>query len=233
MNRTTGARLLVGLLAGIATLSACNSGGTSSTTTVTSSPTTATSTRTATSTSTSSTTTAPSTTEQTTTTTAPTTTVDPVAATKAAVAAAIPQTRVAYNYAVTNYDAPDALDVLAQSVVRDSPSWNLTVSNMDTLRSNGWLVRSNPDAPDESHVEGDVDLVDGPPATRAEATICTISSGVVYKPGAAPDGSDLIVNDEVNARRSRVTMVLQDGSWKIEQGTGLGSWEGSAECLAE
>lgn len=140
------------------------------------------------STTSSSTTTPPTTTMPTT--TIPPTTVDEVQATKAAIVAAVVQTREAYNYAVTNYGAPDVLDVLARSAIRDSPSWNLVVQNMDTLRANGWLVRPHPEIPDTSTVEGEVQLLDGPPATRAEATVCTISAGVVYKPGAAPDGAD-------------------------------------------
>ena len=147
-------------------------------------------------------------------------------------AAAVPQTREAYNYAVANYDAPDVLEVLAQSAVRDSPSWNLGVQNMDTLRSNGWLVRPNPDVPDTSTVEGDVQLLDGPPATRAEATVCTISAGVVYKPAAAPDGSDVIINDEVVARRDRGHDGARGRAWKLEQGTNSAPGRESSECPA-
>lgn len=155
---------------------------------------------------------------------------DVSAATKRAVADAAVQARVAYNYALLNYDAPDALDVLATSVVRDSPSWALTTQNMDKLRDNGWLARVNPDVADQSVVEGEAQLLDGPPATRAEVTVCTTSAGVVYKPGGAPDGSDLIVNDDVVARRERLSMVLQDGVWKLEQGTNVGTWKGVATC---
>jgi hypothetical protein len=181
----------------------------------------------------SSTTELPATTSSTTTSpTAPPTTVDPITASKAAVVAAVAQSRQVYNYVVANYDAPDALDVLATTAVRDGPSWNVAVQNMATLRSNGWLVRPNPEIPDTSTVEGDVQLLDGPPATRAQATVCTISAGIVYKPGAAPDGSDVIINDEVVARRELVTMVLQDGAWKLEQGTNVGTWKGQATCPA-
>lgn len=215
-------------------LSACSSGDGGSTTSPTSSsntPTTLAPAPTTTRTSTTSTSTSTSTTPSLPASTAAPTT-DAAAADKAAVVAAVPQTRVAYNYAVTNYDAPDALDVLARSVVRDGPSWQLTVNNMDSLRTNGWVVRPNPDVADTSTVEGEVTLLDGPPATRAQATVCTISAGVVYKPGGAPDGSDLVVNDDVVAYRDRVTMVLDGGTWKIEQGTGLGKWSGATACPA-
>lgn len=166
------------------------------------------------------------------TTLAPTTTLDEVAAAKAAVVAAVPRTREVYNYAILNLGAPDALDVLAQAMVRDSPSWGLTIQNIETLRSNGWLARPNPEIADTSTVEGEPELLDGPPATKARVTVCTISAGVIYKPGGAPGGSDLIVNDEVVARRELITLALQDGAWKLQEGTGLGIWRGEATCPA-
>jgi hypothetical protein len=161
------------------------------------------------------------------TTAAPTTT-DLSAATKAAVAAAVVQGRQNYQYALENYDAPDALDVLARTTAANSPAWELTLKNMDALRTNGWRSTPNPTVPSVTTVEGDVDLLDGPPATRAQVTVCTIDSDIVVEPGGAPDGSDTVVNDEVTARRNRITMVLEGGVWKLSEGTGLGSWSGSA-----
>ena len=153
-----------------------------------------------------------------------------LASTKAAVAAAVVQSRQDYLYAIENYDAPDALEVLSHTWAPDSPSWNLTLTNMEQLRSNGWRARPNPDVPDQTIVEGEVNVIDGPPATSAQVTACTISSGVVFKPGAAPDGGDLIVNDEIVARRTLVTAVLQNGGWKVSEGQELGSWNGSTSC---
>jgi hypothetical protein len=163
---------------------------------------------------------------------APTTTVDEVALTRRAVAQAAVQSRHNYLYAVRNYDRPNALRRLARTTVRDSPSWDLTLQNMETLRSNGWRSRENPDVPSTLTVEGDPELLDGPPATRAELTVCVIDSGVVYEPGGAPDGSDTIVNDEIIASRSRITMMLDDGAWKLFEGTELGTWNGRTTCPA-
>ena len=161
---------------------------------------------------------------------APTTTIDQIAATKQAVAAAAVQSRQDYLYAVQNYDAPDALTVLGRTAAANSPAFQRGVDNMNNLRSNGWKVRPNPTVPSSLTVESDVDLLDGPPATRAELTVCEIGAGIVYEPNAAPDGSDTIVNDEINARRSRVTMVLEGGSWRVYSGEELGSWNGQASC---
>jgi hypothetical protein len=155
-----------------------------------------------------------------------------MALTTQAVAEAAVRSRQDYLYAVRNYDRPNALRRLARTTVRDSPSWDLTLQNMETLRSNGWRSRENPDVPSTTTVEG-VRLLDGPPATRAEVTECTIDSGVVYEPGGAPDGSDTIVNDEIIARRNRVAMVLEDGSWKVFEGENIGTWNGATTCPAD
>jgi hypothetical protein len=176
------------------------------------------------------TTAAPPTIAEPSTTVAPTMTTDSSAATRAAVAAAIVQNRQDYEYALQNYDAPDALDVVARTTAANSPSWDLTLKNMGTLRTNGWKSTPNPTVPSVAIVEGDAELLDGPPATRAQVTICTIDSDIVIEPGGAPDGSDTVVNDEVVARRTRVTMVLEEGAWKAYEGTGLGSWTGQATC---
>ena len=85
--------------------------------------------------------------------------------TKAAVAAAIVQSRQNYQYALQNYDAPDALDVLARTTAANSPSWDLTLQNMDTLRTNGWRHGRTRPFRRYTVVEGDVELLDGPPAT--------------------------------------------------------------------
>jgi hypothetical protein len=159
-----------------------------------------------------------------------TTTVDEVEATKAAVGAAAVQSRQDYLYAVQNYDAPDALTVLGRSTAANSPSFQQTVDNIENLRSNGWRVKPNPDVPSVLTVESDVTLLDGPPATRAELTVCIIGAGIVYEPGTGVDGTDSIVNDEINARRTLVTMILEDGAWKLYSGDPIGSWNGQSSC---
>jgi hypothetical protein len=167
-------------------------------------------------------------------TTPPPTTIDQVAVTNAAVIAAAVQSRQDYLYAVRNYDAADALDVLGHTTVRDSPSWALITSNIDTLRTHGWRSRENPAVPSTLTVEGDVTLPDGPTGMRAQLTVCTIDSGVVFEPGGAPDGSDAIVNDQITAIRDRITMVRDEGgAWKLYEGAGMGSWPGATSCPAD
>jgi len=122
---------------------------------------------------------------------------------------------------------------LEATTVAGSPSLEVTLRNLDTLRTNGWRARPNPDVPDTYTIESEVDLLDGPPATRAEVTVCEVGAGVVYEPGAAPDGSDTVVNDEIVARRNRVTLVLEDTTWKVSDGSDLDTWRGVTECPAE
>jgi hypothetical protein len=154
------------------------------------------------------------------------------AATKAAVASAIARSRQDYIYAVGNYDAPDALEVLRRTWSEGGPSWDLVLRTMQSMQSNGYRLRPNGSVPDASMVEGEVKLLDGPPATRAEVQVCTVSSDIVFKPGAAPDGSDVTINDAVVSRRTRVTLVFQDGAWKAYEGTILGTWDGQSSCPA-
>lgn len=159
-----------------------------------------------------------------------TTTVDEASLTKAAVAAAAVQSRQDYLYAVQNYDAPDVLDVLGRSTASGSPSLQLTIDNIENLRTHGWRVRPNPSVPSDLTVEGDVELSDGPPATKAELTACIVSAGVVFEPGSGPNGEDTVVNDEIVSRRTRVSMVLENGVWKLYTGEQLASWSGQSSC---
>jgi hypothetical protein len=164
------------------------------------------------------------------TTAAPTTTVDEIAATKAAVADAAVQGRLDYLYAVQNYDAPDAVAVLSSHLAAGSPALQLGLDNLETLRSNGWRVRPNPDVPSVLTVQSEVSLLDGPPATRAELTVCTVSAGVIYEPGSGPNGEDTIVNDEINSSLDRITMVFEDGAWRLVSGQNVGDFKGASSC---
>ena len=141
---------------------------------------------------------------------------------------AVPKSREGYIYAVSNYDAPDALDVLAQSTVRDGPSWALTVAEHGDCcgPTDGGHART-PTIPEIATVEGEVQLLDGPPATSRGDGLHD-QRRRVYEPGGAPDGSDTVSTTRSSARRDRITFVLQDGAWKLETGTSLGVWRGVA-----
>lgn len=154
---------------------------------------------------------------------------DPRAEAEAALRRAPIRARKAYLYAVKNYTAADALDRLAATTVPNGPSWNATLESLSELRRNGWKVRPNPAARETVTVES-IDLGDGPPYREAMVTVCNVGTSVVYEPGGSPDGSDVIVNDEIVARRNRTAYVVEDGRWKLKTGYSLGEWNGETEC---
>jgi hypothetical protein len=166
-----------------------------------------------------------------TTTIAPTTSQPPVAGSvEEAVGAAAVAARAAYIYAVFNVGAPDALDPLRATHAAGGESLQIGLDNYQMLVDNGWLVRPNPEIEDLATVEGDFVVIDD---ITAELTLCTVGAATVYAPGGNADGSDLVINDEIGADRSRVTMVLQDGVWKLRNGKQLGKWIGETTCPAE
>jgi hypothetical protein len=155
-----------------------------------------------------------------------TTPVDPI---ETAVVDGLIASRDAYLYAVYNLDAADAIDRLNATHAAGSPSLALAFENVQTLVGNGWLARPNPDVPDTVTIESDVTLLDD---TTAELTACIVGAGEVYAPGAGEGGADLLVNGEIEAALDRVTMVLEDGRWKLREGVGLTTGSGT-ECALE
>ena len=165
----------------------------------------------------------------TTTSVAPSTTAESSPAEEAVMAAAI-ESREAYLYAVYNVEAPDALDRLLASTTEGGASQEIGLENYQTIVDNGWVARPNPDVPDTITVESPVEFIDD---TTAELTVCVVGAGVVLAPGAADDGSDIIVNDEIEAALNRITVVQVDGKWKLQTGTNLTLVKGEATCDEE
>ena len=163
------------------------------------------------------------------TTTAPTvestTPVDPI---ETAVVEGLIAARDAYLYAIYNLDAADAMDGLNATHAAGSPSLALALDNIQTVVDNGWLARPNPDVPDTVTIESDVTMLND---TTAELTACVVGAGEVYAPGAGDGGADLLVNGEIEAALNRVTMVLEDGRWKLQSGTNISTEAGTA-CVA-
>lgn len=155
----------------------------------------------------------------------PTTSVDPI---ETAVVDGLIASRDAYLYAVYNLDAADAIDRLNSTHAAGSPSLALALDNVQTLVDNGWLARPNPDVPDTVTIESDVTMLDD---ATAELTACVVGAGEVYAPGAGDGGADLLVNGEIEAALNRVTMVLEDGRWKVQSGTNISTEAGTA-CVA-
>jgi hypothetical protein len=166
-----------------------------------------------------------------TTTTAPTTTLDPLAAEEAAVSEAAEQARLARSNAFMNLDDPAAVVALEQYYVLDGSALAEVQLGIQDLAESGWSVRQNPTVPETLTVEQiTFDNVSAP--TTAELVVCIVDSAVIYEPGAAPDGTEAIVDDSVVARRSVYEMVKDGEVWKLRDVVRGESWDGLAECPA-
>jgi hypothetical protein len=161
---------------------------------------------------------------------ATTTTVDVVAVTKQAVMQAAIASREAYLYAIYNLDAPDAQARLEATSADGSESLAQAAANVALLRQRGWRSRPNPSIPSTLTVEGDVALYGSPSANQAQLVACIVNAGVVYEPPAAEGLPETVVNDNVVSRRTRITLVLEDGLWKVSSGDSLGEWNGTPTC---
>jgi hypothetical protein len=168
------------------------------------------------------------TTTTTTTTPAPTTTLDPLAVEEVAVTEAARQARLARLNVLVNPGDAAAVAALDQYYVAGSPARAEVDGSLMDLETEGWAVRPNPDVPEALTVEEIT--FDG--HTNAALVVCIIDSGIVYEPGAGPDGGDAIVNDIIYAYRSEYLMSKVDGSWKLVDVIGVEEWQGVTECPA-
>jgi hypothetical protein len=159
----------------------------------------------------------------------PTTAAPPVAGSvEEAVANAAIAARDAYLYAIYNVEAADAADRLRSTTT--GASLDIGLENYQALVDNGWRARPNPDVPDAITIESAVEVIND---TTARLTICVVGAGVVYAPGAAEDGSDVIINDEIEASLDRVTLVLVDSAWLLQTGTNITLTNGATSCANE
>jgi hypothetical protein len=165
----------------------------------------------------------------TTTTSAPTTTLDPIAAEEAAVSEAARQARLSLVGALVNVDDPEAVAALDEWYVDNSPARQTADESLDDLRSENWRARFNPTIPDSLLVERTT-FLGGRPFTEAELTVCVVSAGILYEPNAAPDGSDVVIDDAVVTYRLLYLMSKQDNTWKLRSVTELEKWEGVTVC---
>jgi hypothetical protein len=97
---------------------------------------------------------------------------------------------------------------------------------LDELATNGWVAVEHPTDPARTTIE-DGPFIDGDTAT---VVVCDLDSNIVIEPGAAPDGSDAMVNDSFTARRIEVTLARVDGQWKVSAGETIDRWPESSTC---
>ena len=170
------------------------------------------------------TTTSPPTAEPTTT-RAPTTTIDPAEALAAEVEADFLEAeRLRIDALMTPTD-PSTRDMAVTR--RLGLNRQLLEDTLDELESNGLAIRENSQVTAEQVIER-VFVVPG--ADTAELVRCEVDPWLVVEVGAAPDGTDAIVNDDVLVYRNRVRLLHEDGLWKISEGVQLDVWVGVTEC---
>ena len=136
----------------------------------------------------------------------------PEAAAKGAVAAAIVQSRQDYLYAVGNYDAPDALEVLFRSsvVARVARPGTSCSAPCRSMQANGYRLRPHPSVTDASAVEGDVEtpLTVRPPTKSGSAGLHRQLRCRICKPA----GARTVVIYRLTMRSWRVGLALRSYS---------------------
>jgi hypothetical protein len=63
--------------------------------------------------------------------------------------------------------------------------------------------------------------------------MCRIGSSILIEIAGNPDGSDRVINDEVNAYHERSDLILVDGRWLESDGERIKKFEGVASCDAD
>jgi hypothetical protein len=66
--------------------------------------------------------------------------------------------------------------------------------------------------------------------TRATVLSCHWDTGVILQPAAAPDGSDIIVNDLKNSYEHDSLMVFENGTWKMSDKRDVTKHQGVNTC---
>ncbi|MCK9878291.1 hypothetical protein MXD59_21380 [Frankia sp. Ag45/Mut15] len=136
----------------------------------------------------------------------------------------------AYLDAVADPTNTGKRQVLLAMYTADSPERAGVSTFLQTFSTKGWAGRRG--TLDHQTIE----QVKVPPSAsqgKAETTTCTYDSGrVVDAANRAPDGSEIVVNDETQSYRTRWTWLLVAGEWKIVDATTLTTWPGADRCAA-
>ncbi|MBL7498269.1 hypothetical protein I6A84_27490 [Frankia sp. CNm7] len=154
---------------------------------------------------------------------------DPAAEVRAAVTAAQKQYYDAYRAAMANPRDQVLVEALLAVYVDGSvPARNIR-GDVAWLAERGYVIRPSAD---DYYVIEDIHVDAPPPAGRATATVCGYDTGTVIDGvNRAPDGKDIVVNNTPASGRTRLIWVEQgDGTWKIDGGELVDSWEGENRC---
>ena len=108
------------------------------------------------------------------------------------------------------------------------PNLEFTIDQLDGFVEQNWIAR-----PGE---EPSRTIILLPPQFLPDRTdfvelvACEIDGEVFVEPGAAPDGSDALVSDEVTVGRLLLRMAVVDGQWKSDSGETLAELSSPDEC---
>ncbi len=108
------------------------------------------------------------------------------------------------------------------------PNLEFTIDQLDGFVEQNWVAR-----PGE---EPSRTIILLPPQFLPDRTdfvelvACEINTEVFVEPGAAPDGSDALVTDEVTVRRGLIRLRAIDGDWRTDSGETLADLTTPDEC---
>ena len=85
----------------------------------------------------------------------------------------------------------------------------------------------NPEVPARFEIDRESIVIDGDTATMR---VCDVDSIILVEIGAAPDGSDAIVNEDVVARLVDTTMERSESGWLLSNGVFLQEYYDQDHC---
>jgi hypothetical protein len=155
------------------------------------------------------TTTTPTTTS---TTVAPTTTIDETAALIAEIEADLNEGEAAYLRGGMAPGSPEAQELAASAYV--GPALERTLERYAQFARDGLLLRPNPQIPNVIVVEAILDRAD----STAMVDLCRVDASVSYQP-LGESGQEVIFDDQIVRFRTTTQLVMEDGVWKVVDGT--------------
>jgi hypothetical protein len=108
------------------------------------------------------------------------------------------------------------------------PSLEFTISQLDGFVREGWVARPG-DEPSRVIILLSPQFVPER-SDFVELVACTVDGERFVEVGAAPDGSDALVSDEVAVNRLLVRLRSVDGSWRADSGETLAELSSPDEC---
>jgi hypothetical protein len=154
---------------------------------------------------------------------------DPVAEVRAAVTAAQKHYFDTYRAAAADPSNQALVTALRAVYTSQSVAGNTISGRIDWFAQHHYVVR--PEASSYYVIEN-IAVEAPPPNGRAVETVCGYDTDVVVD-GAnrAPDGKEIIISNTPGSVRTRTTWIQQpDGTWKIDGGTVVDSWQGENRC---